>query len=92
MIRRKTELSGRVPSKNGGRGILMNFQAIDNGGSDSVAPDVGVDRQRSKNQSTTKINERPSIGRSTAFNTMTIVTRPASGMPAALVNYATKLP
>ena len=47
-----------------------------------------VARQRSKNQSTTKMSEMPSIGRSTAFSTMTIVTKPASGMPVVLVNYA----
>lgn len=40
MIRRKTELGGRVPSKNGGRGILLIFQAIENRGSDSIATDV----------------------------------------------------
>jgi hypothetical protein len=88
MINRKAELKWCVRSKNGGRGILLIFQPIDNRGSNSVASDVGVDRQRSKNQSTTKINERFSIGRSTALSTMTIVTRPASGMPTLLVNYA----
>ncbi len=42
-----------------------------------------VVRHLSKNQSIINIMEIPSIGKPTAYKTMTIVTRPASGIPAA---------